>query len=83
MINMKALDLADKLSACTSEDEMRAIMNAHDEELRRLEQNLAAEKEQQMNNLKERLRKKREEREAALLKKQKKEVCSRYLYDKT
>jgi hypothetical protein len=78
MINTKAEDLADKLSGCASEDEMRAIMNAHDEELRRLEHNLAAEKEQRMNNLKERLRKKREEREAALLMKQKKEVCYRH-----
>ena len=59
---------------------MRAIMDAHDEELRRVERNLAAEKEQHLNNLMERLRKKREEREAALLKKQQKEVCYSNLY---
>ena len=59
---------------------MRAIMDAHDEELRRVERNLEAEKEQHLNNLMERLRKKREEREAALLKKQQKEVYYSYLY---
>lgn len=74
MMNMKAEELADKLSGCTNEEEVRAIMNEHDEELRRLEHTLAAEKEQHLNNLKERLRKKREEREEALLKKQRKEV---------
>lgn len=68
--------MAEKLSECTNETEMRAIIDAHDEELRRMERNLAAEKEQHMNNLKERLRKKRDEREAALLKKQQKEVYS-------
>lgn len=68
--------MAEKLSECTNETEMRAIIDAHDEELRRMEINLAAEKEQHMNNLKERLRKKRDEREAALLKKQQKEVYS-------
>ena len=74
MIKIKAEDLADKLIGCTSEEEMKAIMNAHNEELRQLECNLATEKEQNMNNLMARLQKKREEREAALLKKQKKEV---------
>ena len=76
VISMRAEELAEKLSGCTSEDEMKAIMNAHDEELRRLEHNLAAEKEQQMKNLKERLQRKRQEREAALRKKQMKEVLS-------
>lgn len=74
MINMRAEDLAVKLSGCANEDEMRAIMNAHDEELRRIENNMVTEKEQYMNNLKERLQKKREEREAALLENQRKEV---------
>ena len=74
MMQDMAMKLADKLSGCTTEEEMKEIMKDHDQELRRLENALSAEKEQQLESLKEKLRKRREEREAALLQKQKLEV---------
>lgn len=74
MVKKKAQDLADMLSGCNSEEEMREIMEAHDVELRRLELNFATEKEQNLNSLKKRLLKKREERENFLLNEQRKEV---------
>lgn len=78
MMQGMAERLADKLSGCASEEEMQEIMKEHDQEVRRLETALSAEKYQQMESLKEKLRRRREERTATLLEKQKLEVNYRY-----
>ena len=69
-----AENLAEKLSGDISEDEMKAILTDHDQQVSALEGALASEKEKQMASLREKLRRRREEKEAALLNRQKEEV---------